>query len=141
MDYLDEMIKAHDAVMYAAGDGWWSKERRREAMLAAYNVVQTAHWGNPLAKLGNPKSWGDMSEAEKMAAWEEAFTKRTGSPALAAAEYRKALEVQRGGYREQVGDGVALMSIAHPEPCAMFPEEEETQAERIARITREMCGG
>ena len=38
------------------------------------------------------------------------------------------------------GAGVALMSISHP-PCAMFPEEEETQAERIARVTREMCGG
>ena len=35
-------------------------------------------------------------------------------------------------------DGVALTSVAHP-PCEMFPEESER--DRIARITREMCGG
>ena len=39
-----------------------------------------------------------------------------------------------------VGDGAPLMSVSHP-PCAMFPEKEESERDRIARVTREMCGG
>ena len=42
---------------------------------------------------------------------------------------------------ETVGDGVALMSVSHPEPCGLFPEKEESERDRIARVTREMCGG
>ena len=99
-DYLDEMIKVHDEVMYAAGDGCWSKERRREAMLAAYNVVQTAHWGNPLVKLSKPRDlkWTDCPASEP-----------------ATVRYIDKLVV---------GDGVALTSIAHP----ISPEQKKQDA-------------
>ena len=46
-----------------------------------------------------------------------------------------------GQISKTVGDGIALMSVSHPEPCGLFPEEEESERDRIARVTREMCGG
>ena len=137
--------------------------RDRAAMKAAYEAAQQVHWSNPLATLDKPRDlkWIDCPASEpatvryidkivvddplqcaraEALAW---FNRVIQEDKKLADAVVKDAGLYGMGMAKTVctGDGVALMSIAHPEPCGLFPEKDETQAERIARITREMCGG
>lgn len=136
--------------------------RNRAAMKAAYEAAQQVHWGNPLATLDKPRDlkWTDCPASEPATVRyvvDDPFEKDAAFNREEAVAWFNAIFQTNEKIADAVvkdaglygvgmtkiacaGAGIALMSISHP-PCAMFPEEEETQAERIARVTREMCGG
>ena len=144
-DYLDAMIEAYDAerglwrekidafldiheiwrgpVLVKRKSGQTSFEEAhaeymtllaRATMKVAYEAAVQTHFGNPLAVLNKPGhvQWTDM-------------------PASAPASVRHIGNIG-------AGDGVALMSVAHPAPQKT---ERELLIERIAEATRLAAGG
>ena len=135
MDYLDAMVEAAKSAKFLSfvkkGDG--------------YHIYDGGVFKEFIAW---DKEWHDIGTLERL----EKRNKRRSMEAAynAACEYMAkygglAALAETAAIHHKDGDPTnnapSNLEIAHPEPCALFSEKEETQAERIARVTREMCGG
>ena len=164
MDYLDAMIEAY---VKALDDGVNANkslyETRRIAMKAAYDAAQQVHWGNPLVRLGKPRDlkWTDCPasepatvryidkivddplekdaafDREEAVAWFNAIFQTNEKIADAVVKDAGLYGV---GMTKTVcaGDGVALMSISHPDHALCSPRRKKPRRSGLLEL-RERC--